>query len=140
MPTLRHLLAATCLATLTLTAATACTEDGAGTDAPSTGPAVRASAPPAIAVDAATTVVDVRTAEEFAAGHLEGAVNIDVSGPDVEAQLARLDPAAAYVVYCHSGNRSAQAAARMEALGFTEVVDAGGIQQAAAATGLSITR
>ncbi|MBV6728983.1 rhodanese-like domain-containing protein [Nocardioides daeguensis] len=128
------------MATLTLTAATACAEDDASIGATSTGPAVREAAPSAIAVDATTTVVDVRTAEEFAAGHLEGAVNIDVSAPDFEAQLAQLDPAATYIVYCHSGNRSAQATAAMAALGFAEVVDAGGIEHAAAATGLPITR
>ena len=73
------------------------------------------------------TVIDVRTPAEFAAGHVEGAENIDVSAATFEQQLADLDKDGEYVVYCQSGNRSADAAAKMADLGFTDVVDAGGI-------------
>ncbi|WP_448263533.1 rhodanese-like domain-containing protein [Microbacterium aurum] len=85
-----------------------------------------------------TTVVDVRTPEEYAGGHLDGAVNIDVSAADFTAELAELDPSAEYVVYCQSGNRSSRAVAQMEQGGFTSVHDAGGISDAAAATGLTV--
>lgn len=85
-----------------------------------------------------TTVVDVRTPAEYAGGHLDGAVNLDVSAADFEAGLDALDPAADYVVYCQSGNRSARAVALMESAGFTSVHDAGGISDAAAATGLTV--
>ena len=75
-----------------------------------------------------TTLVDVRTPEEYAQGHLPGAVNIDVSSPDFAARLATLDPAAPYAVYCHSGNRSGAAVAEMAAMGFTGAYHlAGGI-------------
>lgn len=85
------------------------------------------------------TVVDVRTPQEYDAGHLEGAVNIDVSDPTAfAAGTAALDPTASYIVYCRSGNRSATAAAQMADLGFTDVTDAGGLQEAADATGLEI--
>ena len=93
-----------------------------------------------IALSADTVIVDVRTPAEFAEGHLEGAVNIDVSAPDFRAQLAELDPSAEYVVYCRSGNRSAQAISIMRDAGFTSLQNAGGLQAAAAAINLPIVR
>lgn len=109
-----------------------------GSDAPSTassaGGATHAAAPLDAAAFAAaletpgTTVVDVRTPEEFAAGHLAGAVNIDVQGPGFADMVGRLDPAGRYAVYCHSGNRSAVAVSYLVDHGFGHVVElAGGI-------------
>ncbi|MEV8273569.1 rhodanese-like domain-containing protein [Microbacterium sp. NPDC077184] len=92
---------------------------------------------PTIAVDEDTVVVDVRTPAEYAGGHLDGAVNIDLQSPDFDATVAELDPAEEYIVYCASGNRSAQAVAVMEAAGL-DVTDAGGIAAAEKATGLDI--
>jgi phage shock protein E len=66
-----------------------------------------------------TTIIDVRTPEEYAQGHLPGAVNVDVSSPDFAARIATLDPAAPYAVYCRSGNRSGVAVAAMAEQGFT---------------------
>lgn len=140
MPKLRTLIAAA-LATLALTGASACATDEAdGSSGPvdtSLEPS-RGAAPATITVDASTTVIDVRTPEEFASGHLDGAVNIDLSAADFDDRIAALDPSAAYVVYCRSGSRSAQAAARMADLGFDDVLDAGGLEQAARASGLAI--
>lgn len=65
-----------------------------------------------------TVLIDVRTPQEFAAGHIEGAVNIDVSASGFETALGELDPKVPYAVYCRSGNRSAKALAVMEHLGF----------------------
>jgi rhodanese-related sulfurtransferase len=73
------------------------------------------------------TVIDVRTPAEFAAGHVDGSENIDVSAGSFEQQVEQLDKDEEYVVYCQSGNRSAQAADKMADLGFTEIVDGGGI-------------
>lgn len=73
------------------------------------------------------TVIDVRTPAEFAAGHVDGSENIDVSAGSFEQQVEQLDKDEEYVVYCQSGNRSAQAADTMAELGFTEIVDGGGI-------------
>ena len=67
-----------------------------------------------------TTIVDVRTAAEYAEGHLPGAVNVDVSSPDFPARLATLDPSAPYAVYCRSGNRSGVAVDTMAQQGFTD--------------------
>ena len=73
------------------------------------------------------TVIDVRTPAEYAAGHVDGSENIDVSAGSFEQQVEQLDKDEEYVVYCQSGNRSAQAADTMAELGFTEIVDGGGI-------------
>ncbi len=71
-------------------------------------------------------VIDVRTPEEFAAGHLEGAVLVDFNAPDFAARIAEFDPEGDYVIYCRSGNRSAGARDVMTEQGFTDVVDVEG--------------
>ena len=76
----------------------------------------------------AVRVLDVRTPEEFATGHLPGAVNVPLAD-DFEGAIEDLDQRAAYVVYCQSGVRSAEAAGIMVDAGFGSVVDAGGIEQ-----------
>lgn len=91
-----------------------------------------------VALDPGTVVIDVRTPGEFAAGHLEGALNIDVQSADFEARVSELDPAGTYFVYCRSGNRSAQAIARMEALGFGDLTNGGSVESAAATTGIAV--
>lgn len=78
--------------------------------------------------DASIVLIDVRTPEEFAQGHIEGAVNIDVESGAFAAAIADLPTDGRYVVYCRSGNRSAVAVDQMEAAGFTDVYDMGGIQ------------
>lgn len=72
-------------------------------------------------------ILDVRTEREFLGGHIPGAVNIpnetigstEVSGLPDKGQLI--------LVYCRSGNRSKQAAGKLAALGYTNVVEFGGI-------------
>lgn len=98
------------------------------------------AASPSVEVTASTTVIDVRTPAEFAEGHLEGAVNIDVSAPTFASEISQLPVDGEYVIYCRSGNRSAQAVDQMEGLGFTNLTDAGGVQQASAATGLPVVK
>lgn len=63
------------------------------------------------------TVIDVRTPEEFAGGHIAGAVNIDVNAADAPERFAALDPTTTYAVYCRSGNRSRTAMALMQDAG-----------------------
>ncbi|QWC84001.1 rhodanese-like domain-containing protein [Nocardioidaceae bacterium] len=78
--------------------------------------------------NAEAVVLDVRTPQEFAAGHLPDAVNVSLAD-DFEEQIADLDQDATYVVYCTTGVRSAEASSIMVEQGFTAVVDAGGIEQ-----------
>lgn len=72
------------------------------------------------------TVVDVRTPEEFASGHLEGALNYDVQGADFAEQIKGLDPAGTYAVYCRSGNRSQAATQMMAQAGLVTLYDLDG--------------
>ena len=75
----------------------------------------------AAAIDRGAILVDVRTPEEFAAGHIAGAVNIPLD-ERFETSFEVLDPIEPYAVYCASGNRSRQAVGRLQALGFHNVV------------------
>lgn len=77
-----------------------------------------AKAAEVLASDPSITVLDVRTAEEFAEGHIKGAVNIDFNADDFETKIAALDPAKPYLVHCASGGRSGQALPVFENLRF----------------------
>ena len=66
-------------------------------------------------------ILDVRTTQEFAEGHLSGAVNVDLMAPDFESRLRALDRGKSYLVYCRTGNRSAKAVQAMGRLGFRSV-------------------
>ena len=80
------------------------------------------------------TIVDVRTPEEYAQGHIEAAVNIPVEYPDFMDQVGQLDPNGTYAVYCRSGNRSGQAERALRAQGFVAVSNAGSLSGLLAAT------
>ena len=71
----------------------------------------------------AAVVIDVRTPEEFATGHLSNAINIDSTAADFRQQLTALDKSKKYAIYCRSGNRSANALEIMRIMSFTSVVD-----------------
>lgn len=96
-----------------------------------------ASAEP-VALPADTVVIDVRTPEEYAAGHLDGAQLIDVQDPGFADAVGQLPRDGRYLVYCRSGNRAAGAVAIMEDLGFTDVTNIGGIDAASSTTGLPV--
>lgn len=83
----------------------------------------------------AAPVVDVRTPEEFAKGHLQNAVNINWNGSDFQNQIAQLDKSKPVFVYCLSGKRSAAAASKMRSDGFKTVYELdGGIMKWRAAS------
>jgi phage shock protein E len=88
---------------------------------------------------AAGTLIDVRTPQEFAEGHLEGAINIPVELPTFAAQVAELDPDVEYLVYCRSGRRADVALDLMGSIGLSGV-NLGSVEQASTATGISIVR
>jgi rhodanese-related sulfurtransferase len=124
--------------TLIITGVAATMLLGCGGDTSSTG-GNEAKAAVESAVEAGTVIIDVRSVEEFSAGHLEGALNFNVEDGTLATQLSVLDPAADYIVYCRSGRRSAIAADMMRNAGFDTVVDLGSIEDAAKSTGLPIT-
>ena len=76
-----------------------------------------------IVADPGVTIVDVRTSEEFAEGHIEGAINIPVEYPDYIDQVSQLDPNGTYAVYCRSGNRSQPAVAGMASVGINGIYE-----------------
>lgn len=71
-------------------------------------------------------VLDVRTPEEFAEGHLADARLVDFQSPTFGADVAQIDRDLPVFVYCRSGNRSAQAVAAMVELGFTNLTELDG--------------
>ncbi len=82
-------------------------------------------------------LLDIRTPDEFVAGHIAGAENIDYYAADFAARLETLDPAGTYVIYCRSGNRTTAALEVFRDLGFTKVhaVDGGIVAWEAAGLG-----
>ena len=71
-------------------------------------------------------ILDVRTPEEFASGHIEGALNIDFNSGDFANEITRLNPSETYAIYCRSGSRSGQAASIMHKAGFHDVSNLNG--------------
>lgn len=72
-------------------------------------------------------ILDVRRADEFAEGHIPGAIN--VANEDIlNTEPAELpDKEQVIYVYCRSGNRSKQAAAKLAAMGYSNIIEVGGI-------------
>ena len=72
-------------------------------------------------------ILDVRTPEEFAEKHIPGAINVanETIGTDEIPELPDKDQL--ILVYCRSGNRSKQASEKLAALGYTNIVEFGGI-------------
>ena len=68
-------------------------------------------------------LLDVRTPEEFAEGHLPGAINIDFKNKGFSAALDTLDKTKQYEVYCRSGHRSGESTEMMSKKGFKKVYD-----------------
>ncbi|HIE74499.1 MAG TPA: rhodanese-like domain-containing protein [Flavobacteriales bacterium] len=74
-------------------------------------------------------LVDVRTAEEFAEGHIKGAINIDYLAENFSIEIQELELESPVLLYCRSGNRSSKAMKTMKELGFKEVYNLeGGIK------------
>jgi rhodanese-related sulfurtransferase len=67
-------------------------------------------------------ILDVRTADEFKAGHLKGAVNVDFMGKEFEKGVGGIDKDAVVVVHCQAGGRSARSLPKLKALGFKNLV------------------
>lgn len=72
-------------------------------------------------------ILDVRRPEEFAKGHIPDAVNIPLDAIEAERFSGLSDKDQLIMVYCRSGNRSNTASAKLAHLGYTNVVEFGGI-------------
>ena len=66
-------------------------------------------------------IIDIRRDDEFAEGHIEGAMHMNKFGETFEADLAALDKTKPYLMYCARGNRSLSVFELMKELGFHEV-------------------
>ncbi len=88
--------------------------------------------------DSAFRLVDVRTPEEFASGHLSGAGLIDFHAPSFQADIGKLPREAKILIYCRSGNRSGQALRLMESMGFKDAAHVAGGINAWKAQGLPV--
>lgn len=72
-------------------------------------------------------ILDVRRADEFAAGHIPGAINVANESIVDEAPSELPDKNQIIYVYCRSGNRSKQASAKLAAMGYNNIIEFGGI-------------
>ena len=72
-------------------------------------------------------ILDVRTPEEFAERHIPGAINIPNETISTEEIPGLPNKDQLILVYCRSGNRSKQASEKLVALGYTNIVEFGGI-------------
>src|SRR2546427_435932 len=71
--------------------------------------------------DKKVMVLDVRTPEEFSAGHIAGATNLNFRDPGFEKKLAALDKKKPYLVHCAAGGRSSKARELMKKLNFESI-------------------
>ncbi len=72
--------------------------------------------------NADTLVIDVRTPDEYAVGHIKASINIDFKADSFADELKKLDPTKTYLVHCRSGGRSTSALDTFEKLGFHHVI------------------
>ena len=72
-------------------------------------------------------ILDVRTPEEFKSKHIPGAINIPNETIGTEEVPELPDKEQLILIYCRSGNRSKQAAEKLAAQGYTNIVEFGGI-------------
>ena len=72
-------------------------------------------------------ILDVRRADEYAEGHIPGAINVanEDIGDEMPSELPDLDQV--IYVYCRSGRRSKEASSKLAALGYTNIYEFGGI-------------
>ncbi len=72
--------------------------------------------------DPKIVVVDLRTPKEFAAGHIKGAININMNDKAFAAKLGKLDRKKTYLMHCRSGGRSSASLPVWKRLGFENVL------------------
>ena len=134
---IRPLLAATVVSLAASVALVGCSSDDGATASVTT---VGADRLVEVADTADATIIDVRTPEEYAAGHVEGALNINVESPTFADEIAQLPKDETYVIYCRSGNRSAAAAVQMADAGFTDLYDVDAGLATLAEAGVALTQ
>jgi rhodanese-related sulfurtransferase len=105
---------------------------GAYAEAPASKPTIQEIAPAEfekLLADkgrADVVLLDVRTPEEFAAGHIAGATNLNYKAKDFGQKVAELDKTKTYLVYCAVGGRSTGACEKMAKLDFPRLYNLDG--------------
>lgn len=123
---LRHILLCGCSAVLC-----ACANPGSAvSDAPG-NPA---------AVPSAIVLIDVRSADEYASGHLRGAVNIPHDRITEEIGSVAADKSTPVILYCRSGRRAETALNALKAAGYENVSNYGGLEDARLRLDLPVTQ
>lgn len=79
-------------------------------------------------IESGALLLDVRTKEEFDAGHLDGAVNISWDETNALMDAIGDNKQRPVVVYCRSGNRSGKAKTALEARGYTHIFNGTGLE------------
>lgn len=79
-------------------------------------------------IESGVLVIDVRSEKEYSEGHLEGALNIEWDKTDALAAAIGDDKHRQVVFYCRSGNRVGKAIKALEALGYTNIYNATGLE------------
>ena len=72
-------------------------------------------------------LLDVRTKGEYESGYIPGAINIPLSNIDEKIISSLPDKSQMILVYCRSGNRSREASDKLSKLGYTNILEIGGI-------------
>lgn len=79
-------------------------------------------------IRAGALLIDVRTPQEFASGHLNGAINIPHDQIAARIGEVNQDKGDSIVLYCRSGNRSGIATNTLASMGYTKVINGGGYE------------
>ena len=95
---------------------------------------------PAAVLQSGSVLLDVRSPEEFAAGHLQGAVNIPHDRIAEEIAAAVPDKSVQVILYCRSGRRADTALKTMQAMGYENVSNYGGLEDAQERLGLPVEK
>lgn len=115
------------LAAFGIMGCTAQSEEGSGAKAETAYHKISVDEAKAMMDAGGVTVVDVRTASEYAGEHIPDAVNIPNEEIGKEQPELLPDKEAVLLVYCRSGRRSKEAADKLAEIGYTQVYDFGGI-------------
>lgn len=86
------------------------------------------------------TLIDVRTPEEFATGHIKGAIHLPLVRFVHDIGRVITDKEAPVIVYCQSGGRSAMARQQMIDMGYRHVINGGGVRDLASRMNRDIER
>lgn len=86
------------------------------------------------------TILDIRTPNEFASGHIAGATNINYLSADFSDCLAQLDRSKSYLLHCAAGGRSTNALPKLARLGFTNIIHLDGGLKAWQAAGNPVVK